>query len=182
VKYYQTSPQKCVTKVTQFLPRVSARTISASASGSAKRLYGVSRSRASWRARRGGIDPKNRRTIACSYHGWRFDMDGACVEIPSPREDQQVDLTKIRCGSYPCVERQGVIWVYFPRADETTTSEPPHMPVLADDARPLAAIMEGSSSPPMKPCPRTASLLDKLDAVGRTDAVAHAARRGVINL
>jgi DNA-binding CsgD family transcriptional regulator len=26
------------------------------------------------------------------------------------------------------------------------------------------------------------SLLDKLDAVGRTDAVAHAARRGVINL
>jgi DNA-binding CsgD family transcriptional regulator len=27
-----------------------------------------------------------------------------------------------------------------------------------------------------------ASLLDKLDAVGRTDAVAHAARRGVINL
>ena len=80
-------------------------------------------------------------TIACSYHGWRFDMDGACVEIPSLREGQQVDLTKIRCGSYPCVERQGVIWVYFPRADETTTSEPPHMPVLADDARPLAAIM-----------------------------------------
>ena len=27
-----------------------------------------------------------------------------------------------------------------------------------------------------------ASLLDKLDAVGRTDAVAHTARRGVINL
>jgi DNA-binding CsgD family transcriptional regulator len=27
-----------------------------------------------------------------------------------------------------------------------------------------------------------AALLDKLDAVGRTDAVAHAARRGVINL
>jgi DNA-binding CsgD family transcriptional regulator len=27
-----------------------------------------------------------------------------------------------------------------------------------------------------------ASLLDKRDAVGRTDAVAHAARRGVINL
>jgi DNA-binding CsgD family transcriptional regulator len=26
------------------------------------------------------------------------------------------------------------------------------------------------------------ALLDKLDAVGRTDAVAHAARRGVINL
>jgi len=52
-------------------------------------------------------------TIACCYHGWRFDTSGACVEIPSLREGQQVDLAKIRCGSYPCVERQGVVWIYF---------------------------------------------------------------------
>jgi phenylpropionate dioxygenase-like ring-hydroxylating dioxygenase large terminal subunit len=81
-------------------------------------------------------------TIACCYHGWRFDMSGTCVEIPSLREGQQVDLAKIRCGSYPCVERQGLIWVYFPRADETSSSEPPRMPAFADDARPLAAIMQ----------------------------------------
>ena len=37
-------------------------------------------------------------TIVCSYHGWRFDMGGACIEIPSLREGQQVDLTKIRCS------------------------------------------------------------------------------------
>jgi phenylpropionate dioxygenase-like ring-hydroxylating dioxygenase large terminal subunit len=80
-------------------------------------------------------------TIACCYHGWRFDMTGTCVEIPSLREGQQVDLAKIRCGSYPCVERQGVIWVYFPRADEPSTSAPPRMPVFADNAKPLAAIM-----------------------------------------
>ena len=52
-----------------------------------------------------------------------------------------MDLAKIRCGSYPCVERQGVIWVYFPRADEPSTSAPPRMPVFADNAKPLAAIM-----------------------------------------
>ena len=34
-------------------------------------------------------------TIACCYHGWRFDMSGTCVEIPSLREGQQVDLAKI---------------------------------------------------------------------------------------
>jgi len=81
-------------------------------------------------------------SIACSYHGWRFDMGGTCVEIPSLREGQQVDFAKIRCGSYPCVERQGVVWVYFPRADETSsTTAPPRMPVFADEAKPTAAIM-----------------------------------------
>ena len=40
-------------------------------------------------------------TIACSYHGWRFGRDGTCVEIPSLREGQKVDLAKIRCPSYP---------------------------------------------------------------------------------
>jgi phenylpropionate dioxygenase-like ring-hydroxylating dioxygenase large terminal subunit len=79
-------------------------------------------------------------SVACSYHGWRFDTGGTCVEIPSLREGQQVDLAKIRCGSYPCVERQGLIWIYFARADESA-SEPPRMPIFADDAAPTAAIM-----------------------------------------
>ena len=43
-------------------------------------------------------------TITCCYHGWRFDKGGTCVEIPSLREGQEIDLAKIRCGSYPCVE------------------------------------------------------------------------------
>ena len=37
-------------------------------------------------------------TIACCYHGWRFDRGGGCVEIPSLREGQEVDLARIRCG------------------------------------------------------------------------------------
>src|SRR5260370_924849 len=59
--------------------------------------------------------------IACCYHGWRFDVSGTCVEIPSLREGQVMDLGKIRCGSYACVERQGLVWVYFPPADKAGT-------------------------------------------------------------
>jgi phenylpropionate dioxygenase-like ring-hydroxylating dioxygenase large terminal subunit len=84
-------------------------------------------------------------TVACCYHGWRFDRTGACVEIPSLREDQQVDLTKIRCGAYPCVERQGLIWVYVPREAESPADggvpEPPRLPVFADDVAPKLGIM-----------------------------------------
>jgi len=83
-------------------------------------------------------------TVACCYHGWRFDRAGTCVEIPSLREGQQVELGKIRCGSYPCVERQGLVWIYFPRYDQTAAEpgDPPRMPVFADSAKPAAAILQ----------------------------------------
>ena len=84
-------------------------------------------------------------TVQCCYHGWRFDRAGTCVEIPSLREDQEVDLGKIRCGSYPCVEQQGLIWIYFPRADETpvlaSVAPPPRMPVFAETDAPKLGIM-----------------------------------------
>jgi phenylpropionate dioxygenase-like ring-hydroxylating dioxygenase large terminal subunit len=85
-------------------------------------------------------------TIACSYHGWRFDIGGTCIEIPSLREGQEVELGKIRCGSYPCVERQGLVWIYFPHPEKAAASpepaQPPRVPVFADGAVPVAAIMQ----------------------------------------
>jgi phenylpropionate dioxygenase-like ring-hydroxylating dioxygenase large terminal subunit len=84
-------------------------------------------------------------TIACSYHGWRFDAAGVCVEIPSLREGQEIDLSKIRCGAYPCVERQGLIWIYFARtkqiSDKIEPAQPPRIPAFPEEARPAAAIM-----------------------------------------
>jgi len=81
-------------------------------------------------------------TITCCYHGWRFDMGGTCVEIPSLRDGQAMDLGKIRCGAYACVERQGLVWVYFPAANEAAApAEPPRVPVFSDATEPAAAIM-----------------------------------------
>lgn len=82
--------------------------------------------------------------VACSYHGWKFGRDGGCVEIPSLREDQPVDLPKIRCGAYPCVERQGLIWIYFAKNGEAPSgseAEPPRLPVFDDDVAPALKIM-----------------------------------------
>jgi phenylpropionate dioxygenase-like ring-hydroxylating dioxygenase large terminal subunit len=59
------------------------------------------------------------------------------------REGQQADLSKIRTKSFPCVERQGLIWVYFAKGEETprgTEAEPPRLPVFADDVGPTLAI------------------------------------------
>jgi len=78
-------------------------------------------------------------TITCSYHAWRFDRAGKCVEIPSLTDGQRVEMSKIRCGAYPCVERNGIVWVYFPRDAEAPSgamAEPPKIPFFADDRAP----------------------------------------------
>jgi phthalate 4,5-dioxygenase oxygenase subunit len=50
--------------------------------------------------------------LRCVYHGWKFDVDGNCVDMPnvSPENDFK---HKIHHLAYPCVERGGVIWTYM---------------------------------------------------------------------
>jgi phenylpropionate dioxygenase-like ring-hydroxylating dioxygenase large terminal subunit len=78
-------------------------------------------------------------TITCSYHAWRYDRSGACVGIPSMTDAQKIDMTKIRCGSYPCVESQGIVWVWFARAGEPPSGDraaPPQVPLFAAARKP----------------------------------------------
>lgn len=50
--------------------------------------------------------------LRCVYHGWKFDIDGRCVDMPNePPESNFKD--KIRHVAYPCAERAGVIWTYM---------------------------------------------------------------------
>jgi phthalate 4,5-dioxygenase oxygenase subunit len=62
--------------------------------------------------------------LRCVYHGWKFDVNGACVDMPNePPESNFKD--KVRQRAYKCAERRGVIWAYMgPR--ET----PPPLPDL----------------------------------------------------
>src|ERR1700722_11015076 len=54
--------------------------------------------------------------IRCLYHGWKFDVSGACVDMPNePPESNFKD--KVRATAYPCVERGGLIWAYMGSRD-----------------------------------------------------------------
>ena len=50
--------------------------------------------------------------VRCPYHGWRYDTEGACVEIPANRPDLPIPR-KARIDTYPCVERYGFVWVFL---------------------------------------------------------------------
>jgi nitrite reductase/ring-hydroxylating ferredoxin subunit len=50
--------------------------------------------------------------LRCVYHGWKFDVSGQCVDMPSEPAESNF-RTKVRAHTYPCVERGGVVWAYM---------------------------------------------------------------------
>jgi len=62
--------------------------------------------------------------IRCAYHGWKFDVEGKCLDMPNVPPEQDFSA-HVRAKAYPARERNGVIWVYMgPR--ET----PPPLPAI----------------------------------------------------
>jgi len=50
--------------------------------------------------------------LRCPYHGWKYDVTGQCVDVPSePVENGYA--TRIKLKSYPLIERGGVLWTYM---------------------------------------------------------------------
>ena len=50
--------------------------------------------------------------IRCAYHGWKFDVDGKCVDMPSEPADTKLK-DKVSLTAYPTAELGGVIWAYM---------------------------------------------------------------------
>ncbi|HEY1968303.1 MAG TPA: Rieske 2Fe-2S domain-containing protein [Pseudonocardia sp.] len=50
--------------------------------------------------------------LRCVYHGWKFDTDGHCLDMPTEPPDSRF-LAKIRLSHYPCRERGGVVWTFL---------------------------------------------------------------------
>lgn len=62
--------------------------------------------------------------LRCVYHGWKFDVHGNCVDMPSePAESTFKNKVKIK--AYPAVECGGCIWIYMGPPDT-----PPALPHL----------------------------------------------------
>ena len=50
--------------------------------------------------------------LRCPYHGWKYDVTGQCIEVPSEPAESGF-CKKIKLKSYPLVERGGVLWTYM---------------------------------------------------------------------
>jgi phthalate 4,5-dioxygenase len=50
--------------------------------------------------------------LRCPYHGWKYDVTGQCVDVPSEPFESGL-CSKIKLNSYPIISRGGVLWTYM---------------------------------------------------------------------
>jgi phenylpropionate dioxygenase-like ring-hydroxylating dioxygenase large terminal subunit len=62
------------------------------------------------------------RGIRCCYHGWLFDVEGRCLEMPAEPEPSGPQCQRVRQPWYPTQDRYGLVFAYL--------GPPEKMPVL----------------------------------------------------
>ncbi len=50
--------------------------------------------------------------LRCTYHGWKYDVEGKCVDMPT-EDAESTFKDKILLTSYPVQERAGILWTYM---------------------------------------------------------------------
>ena len=68
--------------------------------------------------------------LRCVYHGWKFDVTGACTDMPNEPAESNFKH-KIRIAAYECRERNGLLWAYM-----GPQSPPPPLPDLEFNMQP----------------------------------------------
>lgn len=62
--------------------------------------------------------------LRCVYHGWKFDVDGNCIDMPNLPPEQDFKQ-KVKAKVYRARESNGLIWVYM-----GSRETPPALPKL----------------------------------------------------
>lgn len=60
--------------------------------------------------------------LRCPYHGWKFDVEGNCVDIPSEGDDSKF-REEVKLQAYPLIKVGDVLWTYMGNPD-TIPPEP----------------------------------------------------------
>jgi phenylpropionate dioxygenase-like ring-hydroxylating dioxygenase large terminal subunit len=83
--------------------------------------------------------------LRCVYHGWKFDVSGACTDMPSEPAESNFK-SKVRIRAYACNDVNHMVWVYMgPR------EVPPPFPAFEintlpqENVAPPAIMMEESN-------------------------------------
>jgi phthalate 4,5-dioxygenase oxygenase subunit len=50
--------------------------------------------------------------LRCVYHGWKFDVTGALMEMPNAPRERNANIA-VKAKAYPVQERSGLVWVFL---------------------------------------------------------------------
>ncbi len=76
--------------------------------------------------------------VECPYHGWKFNSEGVCTEIPSLASGQDLDCKKIKVKSFLTYEQYGQVWIFMgdSQADFDQVPKIPSLPFFSVKQRP----------------------------------------------
>jgi phthalate 4,5-dioxygenase oxygenase subunit len=90
--------------------------------------------------------------LRCIYHGWKFGVDGTCMEMPTEPAGSSF-AQRLRARSYPVREAGGIVWTYlgpagteprFPAYDWTALPAEQRTVMRAAEHANYAQAIEGS--------------------------------------
>jgi nitrite reductase/ring-hydroxylating ferredoxin subunit len=55
--------------------------------------------------------------LRCIFHGWKFDVSGTCVEVPTVSKHADEFAAKVAVAHFPVRELGGLIWVWLGRGE-----------------------------------------------------------------
>ena len=63
--------------------------------------------------------------LRCLYHGWKFDVNGNVMEMPSEPDAGEALKAEAKLKSYPTRESGGFVWLWMGDAENVAEFEPP---------------------------------------------------------
>lgn len=108
----------------------------------------------------GQFDGKN---VECAYHGWKFDAHtGQCQTIPSLTPDSKLKCDRIYAGSFPCEERDGLVWAYMTNREGRGLGELP-VPVPVPELPTFSASYQSAHLQAELPCGVDQAIIGLMD-------------------
>lgn len=74
--------------------------------------------------------------IRCPYHGWKFQSDGICTEIPANEASAPIPK-KAAVNTYPVAEKYGFVWLFYGDLSEAERHPLPNLPAYLSDLQPV---------------------------------------------
>ena len=71
--------------------------------------------------------------LRCLYHGWKFDVNGNVLDMPSEPNAGAALKAEAKAKSYPVRESGGFVWVWMGDPADVAEFEPPAWAVAPDD-------------------------------------------------
>ena len=71
--------------------------------------------------------------LRCLYHGWKFDVNGNVMDMPSEPDAGEALKAEAKLRSYPTQESGGFVWLWMGDAENVAEFEPPPWAHAPDD-------------------------------------------------